>query len=53
VDETGLQLNNCPGHVITQKGSKSVSSVTSEERGKTITVVTCCNAEGDFFLWLV
>lgn len=48
MDETGLQLNNRPDHVIAEKGSKSVFSVTSGEKGETITVVTCCNAEGVF-----
>jgi len=48
MDETGLQLNNRPGHVIAEKGSKSVSSVISGEKGETITVIACCNAEGIF-----
>jgi len=43
-----LQLNNRPGHVITEKGSKSVSSVISGEKGEIITVIACCNAEGIF-----
>lgn len=46
MDESGLQLNNRPGHVLAAKGSKAVSTVTSSERGETITVVGCCNAEG-------
>lgn len=48
MDETGLQLNNRPGYVLAEKGSKSVFSVTSGERGETITVLACCNAEGIF-----
>lgn len=48
MDETGLQLNNRPGHVIAGKGSKSVPLVTSSEKGETITLVACCNAEGMF-----
>ncbi|XP_018567995.1 tigger transposable element-derived protein 6-like [Anoplophora glabripennis] len=48
VDETGLQLNNKPGHVLAQRGSKSVSVVTSGEKGETISVIACCNAEGSF-----
>jgi hypothetical protein len=48
VDETGLQLNNKPGQVIAAKGSKNVSSLTSSEKGETISVVACCNGEGSF-----
>lgn len=48
VDETGLQLNNRPEKVIAQKGSKSVMTVTSGEKGETISLVACCNAEGVF-----
>lgn len=48
MDETGLQLNNSPIHVIATKGSKLVPSITSAERGETITLIACCNAEGNF-----
>lgn len=48
MDETGLQLNNRPGIVLAEKGSRNVCSVTSTERGETITLITCCNAEGNF-----
>lgn len=48
VDESGLQLNNVPGKVIAAKGSKEVHTVTSGEKGETITVVACCNSEGNF-----
>lgn len=48
MDESGLQLNNRPGHVLAKKGSKAVSTVTSTEKGETITVIGCCNAEGIF-----
>lgn len=48
VDETGLQLNNKPGHVLAKKGSKCVANITSAEKGETISVVACCNAEGMF-----
>lgn len=48
MDETGLQLNNRPDHVLAAKGSKAVSTVTSTEKGETITVIACCNAEGTF-----
>lgn len=49
MDETGLQLNNKPGYVIAEKGSKNVAAVTSAEKGETITIISCCNAEG-FYL---
>ncbi|XP_072392148.1 uncharacterized protein [Diabrotica undecimpunctata] len=48
IDETGLQLNNMPEHVIAIKGLKNVASVTSAEKGETISVIACCNAEGSF-----
>ncbi|CAH1989114.1 unnamed protein product [Acanthoscelides obtectus] len=48
VDKTGLQMNNKPGFVIAQRGSKNVSAVTSAEKGETISVITSCNAEGSF-----
>lgn len=48
IDETGLQLNSRPGEVLARKGSKAVSTVTSTEKGETISLVVCCNAEGNF-----
>lgn len=48
MDETGLQLNNRPNDVLAAKGSKVVSTVTSTERGETVTLIACCNAEGSF-----
>ncbi|XP_018578361.1 uncharacterized protein LOC108916564 [Anoplophora glabripennis] len=48
IDETGLQLNNKPGYVVAAKGSRSVSNVTSGEKGETISVIACCNGEGVF-----
>ncbi|CAH1984760.1 unnamed protein product [Acanthoscelides obtectus] len=47
VEETGLQMNNKPGFVIAQRGSKN-SAVTSAEKGETISVITSCNTEGSF-----
>lgn len=47
-NEIGIQLNNSPSHVLVEKGSKAVSSVTFAEKGETITVIACCNAEGIF-----
>lgn len=48
VDESGLQLNNRPGYVIAEKGSRNVAAVTSGEKGETISIIACCNAEGSF-----
>ncbi|XP_030767613.1 uncharacterized protein LOC115891305 [Sitophilus oryzae] len=48
MDETGLQLNNRPEHVIAEKGSKNIAAITSGEKGVTITVICCCNGEGTF-----
>lgn len=48
MDESGLQLNSRPGAVVAEKGSKAVSVITSSEKGETITVIACCNAEGTF-----
>lgn len=36
VDETGLQLNNKPSHVLAGKGSKNVTTITSGEKGETV-----------------
>ncbi|XP_055907702.1 uncharacterized protein LOC129942684 [Eupeodes corollae] len=48
MDESGLQLNNKPGKVLTQKGVKDIHVVTAKEKGENVTVVACCNAEGNF-----
>ncbi|XP_063226226.1 uncharacterized protein LOC134533020 isoform X1 [Bacillus rossius redtenbacheri] len=48
VDESGLQLNNKPDKVIAVKGSKDLHVLTSGEKGETISVIACTNAEGSF-----
>lgn len=48
MDESGIQLTNKPGKVLTTKGAKDVHVLTPHERGENITVVACCNAEGVF-----
>ncbi|XP_055836643.1 uncharacterized protein LOC129905229 [Episyrphus balteatus] len=48
MDETGCQLNNKPELVVAEKGSKNVAAITSAGKGETITVIACCNAEGNF-----
>ena len=48
MDESGIQLINKPGSVIAGKGSKDVHVITSKEKGESVTVVACNNAEGYF-----
>lgn len=48
MDETGIQINNKPGKVIATKGAKDVYTLTSSEKGENVTVVSCCNAQGNF-----
>lgn len=48
LDESGLQMNNNPGKVVTNKGAKMVNCITSSEKGETISIITCVNAEGNF-----
>ncbi|XP_049790235.1 uncharacterized protein LOC126195653 [Schistocerca nitens] len=49
MDETGLQLHNKPVSVLAIKGSRNVASVTSGEKGETISVLYCVNGEGTFY----
>ena len=46
VDETGISIVHKPGKVVTELGRKNVWSVTSVEKGKTHTVITCMSASG-------
>lgn len=48
MDETGVQLINKPGKVITSKGSKDVHVLTAKEKGENVTVIACCSADGKF-----
>lgn len=48
MDETGIQLNNKAGKVVAEKGKRNINSVTSAEKGETLTVVACCNAVGNY-----
>ncbi|XP_071562383.1 uncharacterized protein [Temnothorax nylanderi] len=48
MDETDLQLNNEPDFIVAAEDSKNVQVRQCTERGETITVVACCNAEGSF-----
>ena len=46
LEESGLSCVHKLNNVLAQKGKRVVFSTTSEERGVTITIVTCCNAVG-------
>ena len=46
IDETGISVVHKTGKVICQLGRKNVWSVTSGEKGKTHTVITCVSASG-------
>ena len=46
VDKTGISVIHKTGKVISQVGRKNVWSVTSGEKGKTHTVITCVSASG-------
>lgn len=46
-DETGVQTAHKPRKIISKKGQKQVSKVTSAERGATVTVCCTANASGN------
>nr|CAH7719070.1 unnamed protein product [Callosobruchus chinensis] len=47
VDETGITIvQHKHSKVISLKGKKQISTLTSAERGKLITIITCMNASG-------
>uniref|UniRef100_A0A2A4J4D1 Ig-like domain-containing protein n=1 Tax=Heliothis virescens TaxID=7102 RepID=A0A2A4J4D1_HELVI len=46
VDETGISAVQDPGKIVAEKGQKRVGSITSGERGKTVTAVCAVNATG-------
>ena len=48
MDESGIQLINKPGKVVTMKGAKDIHVLTPRERGENITVIACNSAEGVF-----
>ena len=45
-DETGVSVVHKPGKVVAELGRRNVPAVTSAERGKTHTVLTCVSAAG-------
>ena len=46
MDETGLSIVHKPGRVISELGRRNVWAITSAEKGKTHTVLTCVSASG-------
>ena len=46
LDECGISTVHKPGRVITELSHKSVWAVTSGEKGKTHTILTCVSASG-------
>jgi hypothetical protein len=46
VDETGITVVHKPCRILAKKGKKYVGSLTSGERGKTITAICCASATG-------
>jgi hypothetical protein len=48
VDETGLQLNNKPRYVLAKRGPKDLHLLKYVQKGETMSVITCCSAEGHF-----
>ena len=45
-DETGVSIVHKPGKVIAELGHYNVYAITSAERGKTHTIVSCVSASG-------
>lgn len=48
VDETGLTICQKSQKIVAKKGKKNVGVITSAERGRTITVVCCVSASGNY-----
>ena len=48
VDETGFFICHKPYRILAKKGKKTVSAITSAEKGKTITSVMCVSATGNY-----
>lgn len=53
-DETGITtVPNKPSKIIARKGKKQIGTLSSAERGATVTSLICCNAMGQFIPPLV
>lgn len=48
LDETGLSTVHVPPKILAPTGVKQVGSMTSAERGNTVTMIAACNAGGGF-----
>ena len=48
VDESGFTICQAPRKIIAKKGKRTVGMLTSAEKGKTITVISCISATGVF-----
>ena len=48
VDETGLTICQKPQKVIAERGKRCVATITSAEKGKTVTVICCVSGAGVF-----
>ena len=46
MDETGVTVIHKPGKVVTEVGRRNVWAITSGEKGKTHTILTCVSASG-------
>lgn len=46
MDETGVSVVHKPGKVVTEVGCRNVWAITSGEKGKTHTILTCVSASG-------
>jgi len=45
MDETGVTVVHKPGKVVTEVGRRNVWAVTSGEKGKTHTILSCVSAD--------
>ena len=53
IDESGIQVNNKPGALKTEKGSKNVHVLTLEGKSENITVTACYSAACQFLLPII
>jgi hypothetical protein len=48
MDKCGLQKNGEPGKDVVSKGCRDAHRKTSGQKGETVSLSACCNAEGSF-----
>ena len=51
VDKTGITTVQKPTTILAEKGLKRIGSVTSEERGRNVTLVCAMNASGTYSIY--